>query len=276
MANGNGLQGSQPLKWHGGKFYLAAKIIALFPKHVHYVEPYFGGGSVLFSKPDIYIEGHSEVINDINTELTNFWSVLKDPELFGRFVREVEATPFSKLAWEDAQNPRSSDSVHRAWAFFVRYRQSRQGLGGDFATMSRSRTRRGMNEQVSSWLSAIEGLPEVHARLKRVVIFNDDAIRVIQREDSEHTFFYLDPPYLHETRTAIEAYEHEMATEQHITMLQTLSVVRGKFLLSGYPSMLYDEFANRCRWNRTDVTIDNKASGLKSKPLKTECFWTNY
>ena len=43
---------SQPLKWHsnGGKHYLAPKLIELFPPHVHYVEPYFGGGSVLLSK----------------------------------------------------------------------------------------------------------------------------------------------------------------------------------------------------------------------------------
>ena len=38
---------TQPLKWHGGKYYLAKRIIEEFPTHVHYVEPYFGGGSVL-------------------------------------------------------------------------------------------------------------------------------------------------------------------------------------------------------------------------------------
>ena len=29
-----------PLKWHGGKHYLADRIIALMPPHVHYVEPF--------------------------------------------------------------------------------------------------------------------------------------------------------------------------------------------------------------------------------------------
>ena len=36
-----------PLKWHGGKYYLAAKIVRLMPPHIHYVEPFFGGGAVL-------------------------------------------------------------------------------------------------------------------------------------------------------------------------------------------------------------------------------------
>jgi DNA adenine methylase len=39
-----------PLKWHGGKFYLAAKIVALMPPHLHYVEPYVGSGQVLFAR----------------------------------------------------------------------------------------------------------------------------------------------------------------------------------------------------------------------------------
>ena len=51
---------TQPLKWHGGKHYLASEIIALMPRHIHYVEPFFGGGSVLLRKP---FEGVSEVVN---------------------------------------------------------------------------------------------------------------------------------------------------------------------------------------------------------------------
>ena len=34
---------SKPLKWHGGKHYLADRIIRLMPAHTHYVEPYAGG-----------------------------------------------------------------------------------------------------------------------------------------------------------------------------------------------------------------------------------------
>jgi DNA adenine methylase len=68
-----GQMSSLPLKWHGGKQYLAAKILGLFPprdSYVHYVEPFFGGGAVLFSHDP---EGKSEVVNDINYDLTEFW-----------------------------------------------------------------------------------------------------------------------------------------------------------------------------------------------------------
>lgn len=36
---------TQPIKWHGGKHYLAPKIVALMPRHLHYVEPFGGGGN---------------------------------------------------------------------------------------------------------------------------------------------------------------------------------------------------------------------------------------
>ena len=168
--------------------------------------------------------------------------------------------------------------VDNAIAFFIRYRQSRQGLGKDFATLSRNRTRRGMNEQVSSWLTAIEGLPEIHERLKRVVILNDDAVKVIRQQDGPNTLFYLDPPYLRETRSngGGEYGEHEMTDQDHRKLLLGLAFVKGKFLLSGYRNAMYDGLAEASGWHRVDIHIDNKASSAKKKEIKTECVWMNY
>lgn len=267
---------TQPIKWHGGKHYLAKRIIELMPPHVHYVEPYFGGGSVLLQKDP---EGVSEVVNDIDEQLIAFWAVLRSDQWFTDFKRIAEATPFSQLIWESAEASIFRQTVvNRAWQFFVRARQSRQGLMKDFATLSRNRTRRGMNEQVSSWLTAIEGLPDVHARLKRVVILNDDAIKVIQQQDGPNTLFYCDPPYLHETRVTTKDYAHEMSEDQHGELMEALGayVFRGKFILSGYRNDLYDDWASACDWHRVDIQIDNKASSAKVKEIKTECLWMNF
>jgi DNA adenine methylase len=268
---------TQPIKWHGGKHYLAQRIIALMPPHVHYVEPFFGGGSVLLQKDP---EGVSEVVNDLNYELATFWAVLRSPEWFDAFVRLVEATPFSEALFdangEQHYLPTDNSPVASAWRFFIRARQSRQGLTKDFATLSRNRTRRGMNEQVSSWLTAIEGLPDVHARLKRVVILNRDAIDVIRSQDGPNTLFYCDPPYLHETRVTTSDYAHEMTPVQHRELLDVLSKIAGKFILSGYPSALYHQVESACGWHRLDIQIDNKASSAKEKEIKTESLWCNF
>lgn len=271
---------TQPLKYHGGKHYLAPWIISHMPPHLHYVEPYFGGGSVLLRKDPT---GISEVVNDIDGDLTDFWTVLSTPKFFDQLIRRCEATPFSELVFESAMqnlNDRETiqflaDPVRRAWCFFVVARQSRQGLMKDFATLSRNRTRRGMNEQVSSWLTAIDGLPDVHARMQRVVILNRPALEVIATQDGPNTLFYCDPPYLLDTRSA-GGYRHEMIVEEHHALLCALSKIEGKFLLSGYPSAMYEAMARAQGWRCATVLIDNKASSRKEKEVKTECLWMNY
>lgn len=272
---------TQPLKWFGGKGAFNGKladwIISLMPPHVHYVEPYFGGGSVLLSKP---CEGVSEVVNDLNEHLTNFWRVLQNPRSFSVFQRLCGATPFSESEYRKASSQGhdiSDDPELAAWQFFIRCRQSRSGQFKSFATLSRTRTRRNMNEQASAWLNAVEGLPAVHERLKRVVILNHDALDVIQEQDGPDTCFYLDPPYLHSTRESTDVYAHEMSEAQHMTLLKVLENIEGKFLLSGYPSALYQCFEDcNPHWRRHEFQIVNNASGKKIKDVKTECVWTNF
>lgn len=261
------------IKCHGGKAYLAKKIVALMPRHTHYVEPYFGGGSVLFAKDP---ECVSEVINDLHTGVYVFWRVMRDQEMFQKFKQIVELTPFSRMEFDAAVEGWPLDQPEAAAQFFIRNRQSRQGLGKDFATLSRNRTRRGMNEQVSSWLSAIDGLPWFHSRLRRVVIENMEALRLIEREDTPNTLFYCDPPYMHETRFSKDEYDHEMSGHDHGCLLATLSEIKGKFLLSGYRSKLYDTFASEYGWRRVDFDLPNNASSKKEKERKTECVWMNF
>ncbi|MHC4401045.1 MAG: DNA adenine methylase [Planctomycetota bacterium] len=274
-----------PLKWHGGKHYLAPKIVTLMPRHLHYVEPYFGGGAVLFARDPqdetkfwgtkSHERGVSEVINDINGELMDFWRVLQNPRDFREFKRVVEATPFSQMEWERTEDL-GRGRVTRAVRFFVRCRQSLAGRMDDFATLSRNRTRRGMNEQASAWLTCVEGLPAVHERLKRVVILNKSAIEVIQQQDSPKTLFYCDPPYLHETRASTDAYQHEMTGRDHGDLLIALSNIKGKFMLSGYRHEVYDRLSQSCEWRREDFSLPNNAAGGKSKRRMTECLWMNF
>src|SRR3954465_10404086 len=103
-----------PLKWYGGKRFLTKHILGLMPRHLHYVEPYFGGGQVLFARDPAdrrlwwtgltsdgrQAQGVSEVVNDISGDLMNFYAVLKDPELFGRLRDRLELTLHSEAEWQ--------------------------------------------------------------------------------------------------------------------------------------------------------------------------------
>src|SRR5262249_31131809 len=138
----------------------------------------------------------------------------------------------------------------------------------------RTRTRRGMNEQASAWLNAVDGLPAVHARLRRVVILNRDAVDVLRQEDGQGTLFYLDPPYLTETRVSGDVYAHEMTVDQHSNLLDVIEKCKGRVMISGYPSELYDQ---RLRgWERHEFTIPNQAAGGRQKRMMTEVLWCNF
>lgn len=269
-----------PIKYHGGKSAHADWIISLMSPHTHYVEPFAGGLSVLFSKPEELVEDHSEVVNDLDKELINFFKVLQDDDLRLEMLKVLQFTPFSE---EEFQNACSGVPVkvtgipnaRAAISFFIRNRQSRQGMGKSFATISRTRTRRGMNEQASAWLSAIYDLDSFAERLKRVVILNRDFREVIMTQDDKDCLMYIDPPYMPETRVA-GTYEHEMTANDHAALLDLLTAVDGKFLLSGYHNDLYDEWAAANGYSVFEKETVAHSSGAGEKPKRTEVVWRNY
>jgi DNA adenine methylase len=279
-----------PLKFHGGKGAHGAKlarwIVSHMARHRRYVEPFAGGLAVLRARnPNdrgLWLDdtadqrGVAEVVNDLDGRVTNFYRVLRDDDLFPRFVRMAELTLFSRPDWQAARtHAYGKDPVADAWNFFVLNRQSRQGLGKCFATTSPGRNRGGKDERASARLSAVRGLPKVHARLRGVVVENLPAARLIRQEDGPGTLFYCDPPYLHPTRTAQQAYgAFEMTEADHRELLDVLKACEGKVMLSGYPSVLYDVALSG--WSRHTLDVPNHASGAKAKDRETEVLWCNF
>jgi DNA adenine methylase len=272
-----------PLKWHGGKHYLAPRIVARMPPHIHYVEPFAGGLAVLLARdPDderLWQPPHrgvSEAANDRDGALANFWRVLRDPALFPAFVRSAEAIPFSRAEWKAAHAAGATgDPATDALAFFIDCRQSLAGRRKCFTPLTRSRTRRRMNGGASEWLGAVDGLHDVHSRLRRVVVESSPAVDLIRREDGPGTLFYCDPPYLHQTRTAPQAYgAFEMTEADHRELLDVLRACKGKVMLSGYPSALYDNALSG--WSRHTFDMPNHAAGGRTKSRETEVLWCNF
>jgi DNA adenine methylase len=124
-----------------------------------------------------------------------------------------------------------------------------------FAPTVRTRLRGGRNDGVNAWWNAIDGLDAVHHRLQSVKVLNRPSLEVLRSEDTPATLFYLDPPYLHETRSANEVYRDEMTDDDHRELLDTIRSLKGKAMLSGYPSDLYDTAL--ASWNRHAFDLPN-------------------
>lgn len=63
------------LKWVGGKRQLMTSIVEHLPENIKdykYIEPFIGGGAVLFN-----LQPKNAIINDFNEELINVYEVIK-------------------------------------------------------------------------------------------------------------------------------------------------------------------------------------------------------
>ncbi len=264
-----------PIAWIGGKYYLAKWIIEQMPDHRVYVEPFGGMANVLLKKRNSEVE----FFNDLDGRVVNFFRVIRNDEQFTEFTKKCELTPYSREEFNQVcDQPEPSDPVDRAHWFFIRCRQARGGMGSGPIThnawATSTRTRRKMPEPVSKYLSAIDGLPAVADRFRRVVIEKLPAIELIRKYDKPDSLFYCDPPYPHSTLsgTGKALYGYSMTDADHVSLLSTLRDCKGKILISSYDSSLYREHLSD--WTRIEKTTHVQFSN--SSQNRTEVLWRNY
>jgi DNA adenine methylase len=250
-----------PITYWGGKQQLAGKILPLIPAHKQYDEPFFGGGAIFFAKEPAEIE----FINDINGEMVNFYKTLK--RNFTGLKDEVDCTLHSEFQHNQAReiysNPLSHSDVLRAWAVWMLSKQSIYAIltNGWSVSVERNKAR-----QVQ-WSK--EQFTILYARrLERTSIFCRDAVSVIESTDTPTTFHYVDPPYFNAEMGHYNGYTET----DFIRLLDVLSAVEGKFLLSSYPSDVLADYTARNNWHTIDINMTRAAGGGK----KTEVLTMNY
>ena len=236
----------------------------------HFCDVLGGSAAVLISVEPFKVETY----NDLDSELVNFFETLRNEA--EPLTRLIGLTPFSREELARACVPEDGLSkLERARRFYVRARQTRKGLA---QTSSEGRwahcvltSRASMSGAVSRWLGSIERLPEIAQRLQRVQIENAPAIEVIQRYDTADTVFYVDPPYVHSTRGDVSAYSYEMTDEDHVHLAKVLNHARGRVVLSGYRTDLYDRLYKS--WRRVDAEERNCHS---VRQPRRESAWLNF
>ncbi len=255
------------LRYYGGKWRIAPWIISHFPDHYVYVEPFCGGASVLLQKDP----SASEVLNDLDENVVNYFRVLREQPL--DLKRAIEFTPFSRRETYASCEP-CSDPLERARRFHVRAWQTMHGAphmgknGWRFG-------RRGGNDRrsaVDDW-NDVARLPAIAKRLKNVQLEHDDALKIIPRFDKAKTLFFCDPPYLFATRSdrwARNGYRMEMEDAVHEQLAEVLHSIKGMAIVCGYPSPVYDRLYKGWKF----VAIDSLARSLKAEKRR-ECLWIN-
>ena len=258
--------GRTPISYYGGKQKLVSTILPLIPHHNLYCEPFLGGAAIFFAKEPSPVE----VINDLNGEVVNFYQMCKLE--FTKLKKLIEATPHSRKLHSEAAQILKSDleknKVRRAWAFWVQTNMSftSKMFGGYAYEKKTNKTTKTISNKKARFTS------EICDRLSLVDIECNDALRVILSRDTKDSFFYVDPPYFNSNMGHYDGYTEE----NFIELLEVLSKIKGKFLLSSYPSEILEKYKTKRRWHQISIEQRISASRVKDGKKKTEVLTANY
>ena len=256
------------LRYHGGKWNLAPWIISYFPRHRIYVEPFCGAANLLLRKP----RSDVEVLNDKYERIVSCFRVLRDQETAKQLQRRLRYTPYSYIEYYAARE-RHPDPIEDARRLIILGHQAHGSTGSSGGKLSG--WRRGVRSHgphsAKEWAMLWEYIDMWADRLRGVYLECDEAINVIKRWDSSDTLFYIDPPYVPETRSfSLKGYAYEMTDDDHRNLAYVLQGLKGKVILSGYPCDLYDKELYENWFRVSVVTTTDKARKVK------EVLWMNF
>jgi DNA adenine methylase len=207
-----------PLPYIGGKRAIAKQIIAVFPKHRTYVEPFAGGAQVFFHKEPSKVE----VLNDLDGEMVNFFRVCQ--QHYEELLRYLRFMLVSRK-WHEllkATDPATLTDVQRAARHLYLLKNSYAGLIRSLNYKCHVVQPPGLNPE-----RLPETIEETHKRLARVQLENLPYETVLKRFDRPDTLFYLDPPYF-----GLKLYRHNLTTADFEKMAERLAGLKAKFVLS--------------------------------------------
>lgn len=252
------------IKYPGSKWSIAEWIIRFFPEHHSYLEAFFGSGAVLFNKP----RSNIETVNDLDGNVVNLFEwIKKDPE---RLAHEIYWTPYARQVYEDTFTQAPADSLGRAVNFYIRlnmghgFRTTGEKVGWKNDIQGREKA-----YAASDWCKLPEKIMQAAERLRGVQIENRPAVELMQRFNYPNVLFYIDPPYMPETRHG-KQYRYEMYDRKsHEELLEVAKAHKGPILISGYDSDLYNDMLQG--WHREETTCYSQVCSKKKEVL-----WMNF
>lgn len=256
-----------PLRYFGGKYYLAPWIISLLPAHKTYIEVFGGSAGLLFIKEKSFIE----VYNDIDKNLVNFFRVLREKpfDLFKKLYFSLYSRAEFDLALEKIKEKTYSDDVD--WAAAVFY-VSIMSFGGFRLNNTFGYARERSFDEL---YKKINGLKTFHKRIKNITIECLDFKEVIKKYDYEDALFYCDPPYF----SLEKNYYNDFSFENHYILAETLENIKGKFILSYNSNELLERLYPKAKFFHFSKLFSNSivnTLGTKTRSYRKEFLITNF
>lgn len=196
------------IKWVGGKSQLIEQLDKQLPadfdnwENVTYIEPFVGGGAMLFYLLQRYSNIKHAVINDINSDLTTCYQTVRDmPEQLILSLCDIESA-YLGIQNEDARkeffltareryNQKNLDPIENTTLFFFLNRTCFNGL---YRVNKKGLFNVPFGKYVNPTICNSEIIRKDSELLQRVEILNGDFEATFEYAKG-NTLFYFDPPY---------------------------------------------------------------------------------
>lgn len=196
------------IKWVGGKGQLIEQLDALLPadfdrwSDVTYIEPFVGGGAMLFHMLQKYPNIKHAVINDINTDLTTCYQTVRNQsqdlikslkEIQSEYytIHSEEARKDFFMQMRERYNQKNLNPVENTTLFFFLNRTCFNGL---YRVNKKGLFNVPFGKYDRPSICDEETILADSAILQSVDILNGDFEETFNHANDK-TFFYLDPPY---------------------------------------------------------------------------------
>lgn len=201
-------KGKPFIKWVGGKGRLIEQLEALLPVDfddwisVTYIEPFVGGGAMLFHMLQRHPNIKSAVINDINPDLTKCYTVVRDTpmELLGHLeelqqqydaLRDEESRQQYFLEKRTLYNTRVLSDVENSALFLFLNRTCFNGL---YRVNKSGQFNVPFGKYVAPTICDKQTILADSHLLRNVEVLTGDFEQTLGKI-GERTLFYFDPPY---------------------------------------------------------------------------------
>lgn len=196
------------IKWVGGKTQLIEQLEALLPadfgrgRNITYIEPFVGGGAMLFYMLQKYTNIKHAVINDINSDLTTCYKVVRDsPHPLIESLMEIQSKYYSFSSEEykkefflecrERFNTKKLEIIENTSLFFFLNRTCFNGL---YRVNKSGKFNVPFGRYTTPTICDANTILADSKVLQRVEILAGDFEETFAKVKGE-TFFYLDPPY---------------------------------------------------------------------------------
>lgn len=191
------------LKWAGGKTKLIQKILEHLPVNFNeierYIEPFVGGGALLFYILKTYPNIKNAVINDVNKDLTDGYNIIKNNP--NELINELKFLENDYLLSNDKSsffydirnkfNKRDNNELIQTSYLICLNKTCFNGL---FRVNSKNEFNVPFGKYPNPKICDDKNIIEVNKILQKVTILNGDYSKTFDYANKQ-TFFYFDPPY---------------------------------------------------------------------------------